>query len=191
MTRYSICIAMGFAAACGLSHRSDDTGAEGGTDPMDASAPGARRDAGPGPVPDAFRGVGDAGPTGTPDGVRCGTEVCVVGTEACRATCQPATCVDAPEDWRTGECAIAEDETFPIVVARCDGPEDCGAEEHCGVLLGSVGNYPRCLPCDDATDCVPPGRPSLCHTLADCPAWAGGCRPNLDLLHGFYATCVE
>lgn len=126
--------------------------------------------------------------------VECGAVSCEVPGQACRATCQsggePApVCVDAPMGWETGECP--DEESFPILVATCDGPEDCG-EEACIVLFGGAGNYPRCdcLPAADG-GCVPRLSVALCHSLADCPSWATGCEPNPELHAGFYRTCVE
>lgn len=211
MSRSLLFFASSLAAACGLTHGLDELPEVGGDRDADRTDAGPAvmdpRDAGPHwDPPDAFRGLPDAG--GDPDadhdaapivppeadGVRCGEEVCVGGIEACRATCRFGTspspvCVVAPEGWEIGDCP--SDETFPIVVARCDGPEDCGAGEHCGILLGSGGNYPQCLACDDTAECVSPGGSTLCHTPADCPAWASTCRPDVDLLQGFYDTCAE
>ena len=98
-------------------------------------------------------------------------------------------CIDTPVGWETGECPGGGDD-FPIVVARCDGPEDCGGQA-CLVLSGSVGNYPRCG-CDEGPDGACVGRFSVvCHDVSDCPSWAAACEPNVDLLQGFYLTCVE
>jgi hypothetical protein len=128
--------------------------------------------------------------------IRCGDRACEVEAEACRATCgtpdaPEPTCIAAPEGWEIGECPDGT-ETFPIVVAHCDGPEDCGDGTYCGVLLGSLGNYPSCLECPDDDGPCPPmdtGQPILCHEDGDCPAPGSRCSPDSELLDGHYDTC--
>lgn len=138
-------------------------------------------------------GAGDDG--GRAGYVECGATECVAPAQACRATCESAgtpapACIDTPEGWETGECPGGGDD-FPIVVARCDGPEDCGSDA-CLVLLGSIGNYPQC-DCHDTPDgsCISRSSVALCHDVGDCPSWARACESNVELLGGFYRTCVE
>lgn len=196
------------ATACAGSHTPiDDTGATGDAAADDRVDGGlvVTSDSGP-------DGAGDGGSEAGIDGgsdaaidagidadrvglVQCGTAECLAPAQACRATCRSGgmaapVCIDTPEGWETGVCPSGGDD-FPIVVARCDGPEDCGAEA-CLVLFGSVGNYPRCG-CDDGPDggCVQPSSVALCHDVSDCPSRATACETNVDLLQGFYRTCVE
>lgn len=199
-----------FACACSTSHpvttdpeppRPVDAGTaprpiddDGGEPPDDGGLPLETPDAGR-PAPDASPPEADAGPIrrGT---VACGDTPCAVPTHACRATCRvdgdPApTCVESGEGWESGECPT-EEETFPIVIARCDGPEDCGAGETCLVLFGSIGSYPQCMCQDDGEGgCAPSWSTPLCHTLADCPSWASACEPATTPLTDLYRTCVE
>jgi hypothetical protein len=128
------------------------------------------------------------------DGVRCGTTSCTLPAEACRATCgtpdaPSPVCIPSPEGWEVGECPDGAG-SFPTVVARCDGPEDCPSEV-CTILLGSLGNYPQCGCAEPGGDCAPRGYATLCHSLSDCPTWASRCTPNTSLLEGFYRTCEE
>lgn len=199
MKRRHILLAV-LATSCAASHTPiDDAGATGDAaadDRVDArlvatsdSGPATGRDTG-------IDGGSDAGIDADRVGlVQCGAAECRAPAQACRATCRsgetPAPlCVDTPAGWETGVCPGGGDE-FPIVVARCDGPEDCGAEA-CLVLFGSVGNYPRCG-CDEGPDagCVQRFSVALCHDVSDCPSRATACETNVDLLQGFYRTCVE
>jgi hypothetical protein len=193
--------------ACSASHADGaDAGASrdgGGRTPTDAGLVLMRDAALPdAALPDAAMDAPiDAPVDRGPDGaigtglVECGATECVAPGEACRATCEsggsPApACIDTPEGWETGECPGGGAD-FPTVVARCDGPEDCGSDA-CLVLLGSIGNYPQCA-CHDAPDgsCISRSSFALCHDVSDCPSWATACEPNSELLRGFYRTCVE
>jgi len=200
------------ATACSASHTPiDDAGATGDAatgDRVDArlvvtsdSGPDGGSDGG---GDDRSDGGGDAGIDGGSDAgidadrvglVQCGAAECRAPAQACRATCRSGAmaapvCIEPPVGWETGMCPGGGDD-FPIVVARCDGPEDCGAEA-CLVLFGSVGNYPRCG-CDEGPDggCVQSFSVALCHDVSDCPSGATACETNVDLLQGFYRTCVE
>jgi hypothetical protein len=68
------------------------------------------------------------------------------------------------------------------MIARCDGPEDCGDGETCETS-GGEWHHAHCLApaglCSDDCSCTEPfwgGR--ACHSLADCPPCATSCAPS-------------
>lgn len=201
MTTRPIVLMALLTGACSASHTPLDPAAPADAGPElrdagDPIDPPLGSDAGRAvPDPDGGRAIGDAGPNDGAGVVACGATSCELPGTACRATCRTGgeptpACVVAPETWEIGECP-SEEETFPIVVARCDGPEDCPGAA-CLVLHGSVGNYPQCMCHDDGEGgCVARWSVVLCHTLADCPSWATACEPDTSSLAGFYRTCVE
>ena len=82
-------------------------------------------------------------------------------------------------------------ETFPIVIAWCDGPEDCADGTRCLIQLGSTGNFPQCgCHGTPGSGCAERWSYVLCHDLGDCPSWATRCATE-ELLAGHYTVCRE
>jgi len=125
------------------------------------------------------------------EGIACGEQVCAVPTQVCRVTCiddsgeRRPTCMEP-----TGgqQCPVGED--FPVLIARCDGAEDCSPGQVCSVLHGSAGTYVQCA-CEAGDErCPAPWETVLCHSDADCPASTPRCRPGSDV-GDFFLTCQE
>lgn len=114
--------------------------------------------------------VPDVPPPTGPDGVVCGEETCVPG-DSCNfcnedgsSSCVPATggviCLDG---W----------------TLRCDGPEDCEAEQHCVFNVTQLGNMVSCA--DEDSFVVCDATPQIvCHDDQDCPSGCEHCVPSDD-----------
>lgn len=110
---------------------------------------------------------GKGGPVepSSPDTIRCpGQPDCPLATEHCCVQAGNGSCVS-----NVSLCAP------PILVVRCDGPEDCGSMACCIVSNGTA-----CLPACPSGD-------NLCHSDADCPAVRPTCMPNQ--YANFYRAC--
>lgn len=154
----------------------------------DASRPDAvgRPDAEIDPV-DAF--AADAGADERAGRVRCGGTDCSLDGNGCLATCladgvRTPACVALRDERFPTECPSGE-EIFPIAWLRCDGREDCAADEWCHLVRGSLGSYAFCEAC--AGECDPARLDALCRTTDECPPGAPVCAPNAEL-EG-YSTC--
>lgn len=196
-------LASALLAACSSSH---GLGADAGLAPSDAGAVDVLVDAAPLPSPDAGPPPSpDAGPPPAPDagappalpgaGIVCGGTTCPLPGSACIATCtrdgEPApTCVETDDETEWVDCPGEQE--WPKLILWCDGPEDCPGADVCVAQEGSSGTFPRCS-CHETDDggCAPPWVSVLCHTVADCPAWASDCRPEHFLLGDSYSVCVE
>jgi len=110
------------------------------------------------------RDVACTAPDGDHAGIRCGDDVCTVGSEVCRFP------IWEPED--VPRCIPTPpgggSEAFFL---SCDGPEDCPADEGCGLVFGGAANWAMC------------GSRGLCHSDADCGEL--DCRDSADLPPGF------
>jgi hypothetical protein len=116
---------------------------------------------------------GAGGTTGTgPSGIRCGNAVCSAGLQVCCVSLSSAAldCTPPAECTNMGGLAVS-----------CDGPEDCGAGQHCcmpsGALMQTTCTSGSCL-----------AGLAMCHSSADCAPAETCC--SITLSNYTYGTCA-
>jgi len=108
-------------------------------------------------------------PPAPPGGVGCGAQTCALRLEVC-VSCPGR----GPDVWVT-DCADTDEYGNPLgvacpgaVVARCDGPEDCGPDERCEVSYNANSIEAECRPLAPRRDDCGDFGPSVCHVDEDC-----------------------
>jgi hypothetical protein len=168
---------------------------------VDAAAPseaGVPED-GMGPLP-AGRDSAAADTVAPEPGVACGAKLCATAFTTARIclTCSPPGRVQedrcyepsfyndlwTPATDCDGSFGRNKLPSYPVLVQRCDGAEDCAADLHCAIDGSDGILYAGCLPRAVADDCAEAAhvaaRATVCRTDRDCPSCAPHCKPHAE-----------